>query len=124
MKTLHRWSLVLFVIRDTYGHVSQKVNNDWVKKCMKYEGEGSRPRGRLETRREVVEKDCQTHKLNKENVMDRVHKGCLMMRMGVFLLIPDHTGSPGHRRTKTLDGCVCRSSRITLQLSRSKISAV
>jgi len=29
-----------------YGHVLQKEDNDWVKKCMEYEVEGSRPRGR------------------------------------------------------------------------------
>ena len=28
-----------------YGHVQRK-DDDWVKKCMKYEVEGSRPRGR------------------------------------------------------------------------------
>jgi len=29
-----------------YGHVLQKEDNEWVKKCMEYEVEGSRPRGR------------------------------------------------------------------------------
>jgi len=29
-----------------YGHVLQKEDTDWVKKCMGYEVEGSRPRGR------------------------------------------------------------------------------
>jgi len=29
-----------------YGHVLWKENTDWVKKCMEYEVEGSRPRGR------------------------------------------------------------------------------
>jgi len=28
-----------------YGHVLQKEDTDWVKKCMEYEVEGSRPRG-------------------------------------------------------------------------------
>ena len=28
-----------------YGHVLQKEGTDWVKKCMEYEVEGSRPRG-------------------------------------------------------------------------------
>jgi len=38
---------------------------------MKYEVEGSRPRGRLKrTWREVVQKDCQARKLNREDVMD------------------------------------------------------
>ena len=55
-----------------YGHVLQKEDNDWVKKCMEYEVEGSRPRGRPKrTWREVVQKDCQAHNLNRENAMDR-----------------------------------------------------
>jgi len=29
-----------------YGHVLQKEDNDWVKKFMEYEVEGTRPRGR------------------------------------------------------------------------------
>jgi len=29
-----------------YGHVLQKENNDWVKKCMEYEVDGAGPRGR------------------------------------------------------------------------------
>jgi len=29
-----------------YGHVQRKKDADWVKKCMEYEVEGSRPRGR------------------------------------------------------------------------------
>ena len=40
-------------------------------KCMEYEVEGARPRGRpKQTWREIVEKDCQAHKLNIEVVMD------------------------------------------------------
>jgi len=39
---------------------------------MEYEVEGDRQRGRPKrTWREVVEKDCQAHKLNKEDAMDR-----------------------------------------------------
>jgi len=30
----------------SYGHVLQKEDTDWVKKCMAYGVEGSRPRGR------------------------------------------------------------------------------
>ena len=42
-----------------YGHVLQKEHNDWVKKCMEYKVEGTRPRGRpKKTWREIVEKDC------------------------------------------------------------------
>jgi len=52
--------------------VLQKEDNDWVKKCMEYEVEGARPRDILKkTWREIVEKDCQTHKLNREYAVDR-----------------------------------------------------
>jgi len=52
-----------------YGNVLRKEDTDWVKKCMEYEVEGSRPRGR--TWKEVVQKDCQAHNLNKKDAMDR-----------------------------------------------------
>jgi len=43
-----------------------------VKKCMEYEVEGSRPRGRPNrTWREVVQKDCQAPNLNREDAMYR-----------------------------------------------------
>jgi len=39
---------------------------------MEYEVDGSIPSGRPKRSwREVVEKDCQTHKLNKDDAMDR-----------------------------------------------------
>jgi len=39
---------------------------------MEYELEGPRPSGRPKsTWRDVVEKDCQAHKLNKEDAMDQ-----------------------------------------------------
>ena len=42
-----------------YGHMLRKEDNDWVKKCMEYEVEGAKPRGKLKrTWREVVQKDC------------------------------------------------------------------
>jgi len=42
-----------------------------VKKCMKYEVEGTRPRGRLKkTWREIVEKDCRACGLNREDAME------------------------------------------------------
>jgi len=51
--------------------VLQKDVDVWVKKCMEYEVEGPRPRGRPKrTWREVVEKDCQACKLNKEDAVD------------------------------------------------------
>jgi len=54
-----------------HGHVLQKEDNDWVKKCMEYEVDGARPRGRLKrTWREFVQKDCQACKLNREDAMD------------------------------------------------------
>ena len=54
------------------GHVLRKEDDDWVKKCMEYEVEGPRPRGRPKlTWREVVEKDCEARKLNKEDAMNR-----------------------------------------------------
>jgi len=53
-----------------YEHVLRK-DNDWVKKCMEYEVEGTRPRGRpKKTWREIVEKDCKARGLNREDVMD------------------------------------------------------
>jgi len=55
-----------------YGHVLRKDDDDWVKKCMEYEAEGSRPRGRPKrTWKEVVREDCQARKLNKEDAVDR-----------------------------------------------------
>ena len=56
----------------THGHVLRKEDNDWVKKCMEYEVEGPRPRGRPKrTWREVVRADCQARELNTEDAMDR-----------------------------------------------------
>ena len=55
-----------------YGHVLRKDDDDWVKKCMEHEVEGSRPRGRpKKTWKEVVREDCHARKLNKEDAMDR-----------------------------------------------------
>ena len=55
-----------------YVHVPRKDDDDWVKKCMEYEVEGSRPRG-IPKRiwKEVVREDCQARKLNKEDAVDR-----------------------------------------------------
>ena len=50
-----------------YGHVLIKDENDWVKKCMDYEVQGVRPRGRP---KKVIEKNVQTQQLCKEDVMD------------------------------------------------------
>jgi len=55
-----------------HGHVLQREDNDQARKCMEYEVQGSRPRGRPKrTWREVVEKDCQARKLNNEDATDR-----------------------------------------------------
>jgi len=54
-----------------YGHVQRKEDTDWVKKCMEYEVEGSRPRGRPKrTWKGIVQKDCQARNLKKEDAMD------------------------------------------------------
>jgi len=46
---------------------------DWVKRCMAYEAEGARPSDRPKrTWKEVVQKDCQAHNLNKA---DAIHCG-------------------------------------------------
>jgi len=41
---------IIFILQQNtllwYGHVLQKEDTDWVKKCMEYEVEGSRPRVR------------------------------------------------------------------------------
>jgi len=69
--------------------VLRKDDDDWVKKCMEYEVEGPRPRGRPKrTWREVVRDDCQARKLNKEEChvslqLEEDDKGCPMIRMGV-----------------------------------------
>jgi len=55
-----------------YGHVLRKDDDDWVKKCMEHEVEGSRPRERpKKIWKEAVHEDGQTCKLNKEDAMDR-----------------------------------------------------
>jgi len=51
--------------------VLRKEDTDWVKKCMEYEVESSRPRGRPKrTWKEVVQKDCQARTLKREDAMD------------------------------------------------------
>jgi len=54
---------IILVLQQTrlqwYGHVLQKEDTNWVEKCMEYEVEGSRPRGRPKrTWREIVQKNC------------------------------------------------------------------
>jgi len=53
--------------------VLQNEDNDWLKKCMEYELEGARPRGRpKKTWTEIVEKDCQVHELNRKDAMNHI----------------------------------------------------
>jgi len=84
-----------------YGHVLRKEDDDWVKKCMEYEVEGSRPRGRSKrTWREVVREDCQARKMNKEDAID-----CCKWRMSndqdgcEWVSVSSVTGLPGLSRT-------------------------
>jgi len=52
--------------------VLRKEGDDWVKKCMEYEVEGTQPRGRAKrTWKEVVKEVCQACKLNTEDAVDR-----------------------------------------------------
>ena len=64
--------IALVLQQNRYGHVLRNDDDDWVKKCMEYEVEGLRPRGRPQkTWKEVVREDCQARKLNKEDAMVR-----------------------------------------------------
>jgi len=92
-----------------YGHVLRKDDNDWVKKCMEYEVEGSRPK---RTWKEVVQEDWQERKLNKEDAMDRckwrkvIRDRSTLTRMGVsgwiFLLVLAYPGCSGQTAVKWL----------------------
>ena len=49
----------------------RKDDDDRMKKCVEYEVEGPRPRGRPKrTWREVVREDCEAHKMNKVDAID------------------------------------------------------
>jgi len=57
--------------RKTFNQAVVTAMKKWVKKCMEYEVEGSRPRGRPKrTWKQVVQKDCQARNLNREDAMD------------------------------------------------------
>ena len=72
--------------------------DDWVKKCMEYEAEGPRPRGRPKrTWREVVEKDCQACKLNKEDDTEEDDTVDCSRLMGTHA----HTHAHTHTHTHT-----------------------
>jgi len=52
--------------------VLRKENSDWMKKCVEYEVEGARARGGPKKAHiETVQKDCQAHRLNRDDAMDR-----------------------------------------------------
>ena len=88
---------------------------DWVKKCMEYEVEGARPRGRPKrTWREVVREDCQACKMNKEDAIDRCKWRKLIKDVRwsgwvwvgeCFFLVSAYHGSPRQKAVKRL--CVC-----------------
>jgi len=89
--------------------VLRKEDDDWLKKCMEYEAEVTRPRGRpKKTCREIVEKDCRARGLNMEDAMDHSR---WMKQIG---MIDDHdecewvnvcsgTGSPRLSRTNSTE---------------------
>ena len=57
--------------RNWWHNIGCVDDDDWAKKCTEYETEDSIPRGRpRRSWREVVEKDCQACKLNKEDAMN------------------------------------------------------
>ena len=64
LESWHKWNSVSFI--------KEFCGKDEASRCEMYEVDGARPRGRpRKTWREIVEKDCQAHKLNKEDVVDR-----------------------------------------------------
>ena len=97
-----------------YGHVLRKEDNDWVNKCVEYdEVEGSRPK---RTWREVVEKDCRAHELNKKDAIDVSRWRKLMKDVWwpgwvwvgeCFFWYRPTQGCPGQRAVKWLCVCVC-----------------
>ena len=71
-RTLRSTGRTLYVDSSLLTRLLLLEDTDWVKKCMQYEVEGSRPRGRPKrTWREVVQKDCQARNLNTDDAMDR-----------------------------------------------------
>jgi len=87
----------------------QNDDNDWVNKCMEYEVDCTRARGRPKrTRIKVVQKVCQARKLNKEEKMEEIDKGWLVIRIGVdqdrceWVNVSYGTGSPGLSRKRAV----------------------
>jgi len=89
--------------------VLQKEDNDWMKKCMEYEVEDTRPRDRpKKTWTEIVEKHCKARGLNREDAMDSSrwrkwigmtddHDEC------EWVNVSSSTGSPRLSRTKSTE---------------------
>jgi len=92
-----------------YGHVLRKEDNDWVKKCMEYEVEGTRPRGGpKKTWKEIVEKDCRACGLNTEDAIVRSRWRKQIGMIGdhdecEWVNVSSGTGSPGLSRTKSTE---------------------
>jgi len=88
-----------------YGHVLRKDDDNWVKKCMEYEVEGLRPRGRPKrTWKEVVRENCQARKLSRgcrgPLQTEKDDKGSTLTRIGVSgKMFFSGTGLPGLSRT-------------------------
>jgi len=90
-----------------------KKDNDWLKKCMEYEEEGARPRGRpKKTWREDCGKNCQARGLNREDAMYRSrwmkqmiddHDRC------EWVNVSSHPGCPGQNLQSHKTVCVCCS---------------
>jgi len=71
MYDLNKCSFILCSIVLLFFKVCSLLDKDWVKKCMDYEVEGARPRGRPKKTWRDCGKDCQARKLNTEDAMDR-----------------------------------------------------
>ena len=79
-----------------YGHVLRKEDDDWVKKCMEYEVEGPRRRGRPKrTWREVVWEDCQARK--KTSLFNLIY----ILAFSVLMLLVGR--QEGHSACKKLE---------------------
>jgi len=73
--------------------------------------QGARPRGRpKKTWTEIVEKDCQARKLNREDGMDRNRwrkKTTIGVSGWMFCLVAAHSGCPGQNSESRKNGCAC-----------------
>ena len=110
-----------------YGHVLRKDDDDWVKKCMEYEVQGPRPRGRPKrTRREVVREDAMDRCKWRKMIKDVRWSGWVWVGECFFWYRPTRSGSPGQ---KTLNGCVCvcvcpGNKKSEMQMNKTLLTAV